>query len=163
VKKTKKIFAELMKEHELLKVGWTYSFDQANSRFGWCDFNKKHISISEPICLLNEGTNFPVIKDTILHEIAHALTYEQYGNTAKPHGKEWQEIAKQIGCNGERCYNSRKVIAPEPKYKYKCPKCGYTYNRYRKISKSSPVACSDCCDKYNNKKYSKKYNFVLVN
>jgi len=27
---------------------------------------------------------------TLLHEIAHFLTYKQYGNKIKPHGKEWK-------------------------------------------------------------------------
>ncbi len=29
---------------------------------------------------------------TLLHEIAHFLTYKQYGRTVKPHGAEWKKI-----------------------------------------------------------------------
>ncbi len=28
---------------------------------------------------------------TFLHELAHLITYEQYGNSKPPHGKEWKE------------------------------------------------------------------------
>ena len=127
-----------------------------------CDYKNKVVAISKPICLLNENTNFKSIEDTILHEIAHALTYEKYGDKASNHGKEWKEIAKSIGCSGDRCYNLDEIKTPEAKYKYKCPECGYTYNRYRRIKDNKPLSCSDCCDNYNNGKYSEKYKFVLT-
>ena len=40
-----------------------------------------------------------VIKNTILHEIAHAIV--GYGVSA--HGSEWKRMAMSIGCNGQRC------------------------------------------------------------
>lgn len=33
---------------------------------------------------------------TTLHEMAHLITYEKYGNIVKPHGKEWKEAFKQV-------------------------------------------------------------------
>jgi predicted SprT family Zn-dependent metalloprotease len=40
------------------------------------------------------------VRETILHEIAHALA----GPKVRAHGREWGEIALRIGCNGRRCY-----------------------------------------------------------
>src|SRR5436189_2128689 len=33
---------------------------------------------------------------TLLHELAHLLTYEQYGNKVMAHGKEWKMIYGQL-------------------------------------------------------------------
>ncbi|TJY36515.1 SprT-like domain-containing protein [Pontimicrobium aquaticum] len=33
---------------------------------------------------------------TLLHEIAHFETYEEYGKNIKPHGKEWKYMFQQI-------------------------------------------------------------------
>ncbi|MDR0793477.1 MAG: SprT-like domain-containing protein [Chitinophagaceae bacterium] len=33
---------------------------------------------------------------TLLHELAHLLTYEQYGNRVQAHGKEWKQVYAQV-------------------------------------------------------------------
>jgi hypothetical protein len=33
---------------------------------------------------------------TLLHELAHLLTYEQYGNRVQAHGKEWKQLYAQL-------------------------------------------------------------------
>ena len=33
---------------------------------------------------------------TLLHEIAHLLTFEKYGHTVNPHGMEWKKIFSEI-------------------------------------------------------------------
>ncbi|MBS1760446.1 MAG: SprT-like domain-containing protein [Bacteroidetes bacterium] len=33
---------------------------------------------------------------TLLHELAHLLTYEQYGNNVNAHGREWKKIFGQL-------------------------------------------------------------------
>ncbi len=40
------------------------------------------------------------IYDTVLHEIAHALTPNDLN-----HGEQWKAKAIEIGCNGEKCSN----------------------------------------------------------
>lgn len=72
------------------------------------------------------------IKDTVLHEVAHALCREKYGK-GHNHDIYWRIIAQSIGCNGERCANTG--IVPY-KYIYKCSKCGCLFYRLRKLSTS---------------------------
>src|ERR1044071_1829719 len=33
---------------------------------------------------------------TLLHELAHLLTFEQYGNRIPPHGREWKSIFAKL-------------------------------------------------------------------
>jgi predicted SprT family Zn-dependent metalloprotease len=81
--------------HEL--DDWHFRFDRATTRFGCCHHRSKTISLSSALVCLNEKSQ---VRDTILHEIAHALA----GPKVRAHGREWREIALRIGCNGRRCY-----------------------------------------------------------
>ena len=162
MKKTRKRFYDLMDKYGLSGKFWSHGFNQKKTIAGVCNITKRYISISEPIVLLNEEENFEIIEDIMLHEIAHALAFENYGEV-RDHGKEWRDIAISIGCSGSSSYNENQLKVPNRKYKYECPNCGLIYERHRRITEISPVCCSECCDKYNNGKYSKKYNFIPVN
>jgi predicted SprT family Zn-dependent metalloprotease len=64
-------------------------------RAGQCSWVKKVISL-QPYFI---ECNYPiVVKRTILHEIAHALTPKQ------GHNKQWKKMARSIGDDGGRCY-----------------------------------------------------------
>ena len=52
---------------------WKFAFDRAIRRFGNCDYTRRRITLSAPLTLLNDEEK---VKDTILHEIAHALAHE---------------------------------------------------------------------------------------
>jgi predicted SprT family Zn-dependent metalloprotease len=117
----------LMREHG---INWSLELDNAKRRFGRCSYCKQTISLSSPLIELN---NEEVVRNTILHEIAHAKAGP---NTH--HGQKWIEIARSIGCNGKRCYND-EVITPEPKWIGSCPN-GHEINRLRK-----PNGRRSCC------------------
>ena len=78
--------------------------------------------------LYKEG-DIAQIKDTVLHEVAHALCREKYGK-GHNHDYYWRIVAQSIGCNGERC--ARTGIIPY-KHIYKCSKCGHLFYRLRKL------------------------------
>lgn len=138
---------ETMKQHGLIQDGWTFQYDNAVRRFGYCDYRKKLISLSKNLVLLN---NLYEINNTILHEIAHALA----GNRAG-HGREWKQMAKSIGCSGQRCYDSSVVSKPKHKWIGICPNCQREVKRFKRMT----IACSNCCDKYNFGRYDEKYKF----
>jgi predicted SprT family Zn-dependent metalloprotease len=142
----------LFEKHELDKQGWVFRFDTSKKRFGCCFYGRKVISLSLDIALLNSEEE---IKETLLHEIAHALVGPGYG-----HGEFWKCKAKMIGASPERCYSLDKVITPSlPKYIYVCKNCNHTISltyRLRTVLK----ACKKCCIKHNNGKFSEKYLFV---
>ena len=111
----------LMREHRLLTMGWKFKFDRAVRRAGRCSFTRKIISLSAPKVLINEEH---LIKNTILHEIAHALVGSGHG-----HDHVWKAKAKEIGCTGERCSSGYTRI--QGKYIGTCPS-GHIHHKHRK-------------------------------
>ena len=77
----------LMDEHGL--IGWTLAFVEAERRLGDCDFKGRVIRISRSHAL--EGSD-EQIRDTVLHEIAHAIAGQEAG-----HGPMWKATARRIG------------------------------------------------------------------
>lgn len=131
---------KLMDEHDLIFRGWTFEFDNAKRRFGCCRYRTKKITLSKHLVKLNDES---IVRNTILHEIAHALVGAGHG-----HNHVWRTKAIALGCNGERCYSSDKVNLPEYKYLGLCVN-GHTHNRHRKPRQS--VSCGRCSAKYNAK------------
>lgn len=115
----------LMTEHGLIAKGWRFEFSNARSQFGVCriliDRHTKVvldrvIKLSAPLTKLNIESE---VKDTILHEIAHALAGHKAG-----HGWTWKAIARNIGAKPERCYKLANVAVPKSKLAITCQHCG---------------------------------------
>lgn len=135
----KQLAIKLMRWHNLIINGWTFTFDNAKTRVGYCRYKKKTISLSKNyLPLLNEEE----VKDTLLHEIAHAFTGRKNG-----HNHVWRKKAIEIGCNAERLYHGEAHI--KPKYKGTCPACGRVIQRHRRNN----MSCGRCSGGYYNKKY----------
>ena len=83
----------LMRQHGL--HDWTFRFDHARRRFGSCRPRRRLITLSRPLAFLNEEAQ---VRDTILHEIAHALT------PWDGHGRNWKRKCIEIGAEPRRCY-----------------------------------------------------------
>ena len=131
LEETRALAHTLMLKHGLMYKNWKFCFDNAKSRLGYCSYKKKKISLSQnyiPITTKEE------IKDTILHEIAHALVGVGHG-----HDRVWRQKAIEIGCNGQRLYHGYAKV--EAKYKGTCPKCGMVILRHRRTQ----IACRRCC------------------
>jgi predicted SprT family Zn-dependent metalloprotease len=124
----------LLQEFKLLDSGWYFTFDSAKRRFGCCSYRMKCISLSKYLVLINDEAR---VKDTILHEIAHALT------PGHGHDKVWKAKAIEIGCNGMRCFTREDTILPEPRYVAVCNSCGYVHRKER--ATKNVVACGHCC------------------
>ena len=127
----------LMRKHKLPR-DWSFGFDRSKVRFGKCDYGKKRISLSRHLV---EANGIAAVRETILHEIAHALAPRGAG-----HGPVWRALAQSIGCNGSRCYGS-EVARPKPKFRGTCPGCRRVIFRHRRTA----IACGQCAPTYNPK------------
>jgi predicted SprT family Zn-dependent metalloprotease len=97
----------LLAHHQLSQ--WSFQFDTGTRRAGACHFTTQLISLSHEFA---KRAPEEEIRDTILHEIAHALVGKEHN-----HDQVWQTQACRIGCSGQRCHNVQ--FAP-PRYIMKC-------------------------------------------
>lgn len=142
-------------------LGYRFEFDSAKRRFGACWYTQKKITLSMPLCVENLDKIETRITNTMLHELAHAFCVKVYGlREGKGHGYNWKSIAKQIGCDGERCYDGETVNKPQSKYTLVCDSCKRETPKHKRVTKT--YACGKCCDKHNNGKFSHDYKLRLV-
>lgn len=127
--------AEDLVEHHL-PPGWRVEFDSAKRRAGVCRFDTSTIGLSAPLTAVHsEGE----VRDTILHEIAHALAGPGHG-----HDATWRTIAILIGSNGERCFTSAGPGLAAP-WLGTCP-AGHTRGRQRRPERV--MTCGECSQSF---------------
>ncbi|MCE1180545.1 MAG: SprT-like domain-containing protein [Micrococcales bacterium] len=120
----------LMREHGL--TGWTLSYDRAKTRAGACRFTTRQITLSRYLTHLHSEEE---VRDTVLHEIAHALVGPRHG-----HDAVWRRQALAIGCTAERCVpeDAPRVEAP---WVGICP-AGHESHRHR--APTRVASCPKC-------------------
>lgn len=122
----------LMEDHGLFETGWSFKWDRALKRFGFCQWSKKVISLSWHLVGMNDESH---VRNIILHEIAHALA-PKYAH----HGPEWKRIAVSVGCTGDTCYDSTVVAMPKAAWVGTCP-CGTEITRQRRTRGLYHMVC----------------------
>lgn len=88
------IALDLMTYHGLRQAGWKFAWTTSKRTAGLCTYGTRTLSFSQHFA--NAGTEDD-FRDTILHEIAHALVGVSHG-----HDHVWKAKAISIGCNGSR-------------------------------------------------------------
>lgn len=81
-----------LRDHGL--SGWTFAWDHAKRRLGSCRYQDRRITLSRHFVAHN-GHRQDQIRDTILHEIAHALAWTHHGE--KGHGLHWRAWCRKLG------------------------------------------------------------------
>jgi predicted SprT family Zn-dependent metalloprotease len=114
------ISSDLKKRYPILKewdVEWNSRLRTAMGRAVRRN-NRKFLEFSIHLVKINKNTpNFlEKIRQTILHEWAHALDWE--ANSGWGHGRTWKEWMIRLGIKPERCYNSREVLCTPKRAKY---------------------------------------------
>lgn len=150
LKQAESLAISLMIKHNIYQRGWTFKFDNAKRRFGVCKHRSKTISLSQYLVLLNDVNQ---VQDTILHEIAHALTPGQ------GHNYTWKLKAKEIGCKPERCYSNKEVATPKSKYEAVCVGCKSVHKKHRKTKRI--VSCGRCSGGKFNPAYKLEFKPTL--
>ena len=120
----------LIAEHGL--HDWTLVFDRAKQRAGICRYGTKQIGLSAPLTALHPEAE---VRDTILHEIAHALAGPRHG-----HDAVWRATARRIGSSGQRCMSS-DAPRVEGDWVGTCP-AGHRVTRHRRPER--PSSCPTC-------------------
>jgi predicted SprT family Zn-dependent metalloprotease len=124
----------LIAEHGL--EGWTVVADRAKTRAGVCRFATRQIGLSRPLTELHSEAE---VRDTILHEIAHALVGPQHG-----HDRVWRAKAREIGSSGERCVPPEAARVPGD-WAGSCP-AGHRTTRHK--APTRVLTCARCSRRF---------------
>lgn len=124
----------LLAEHGL--TGWTFGFDNARRRAGLCGYGARRITVSRTLMALYSHEQ---VRETILHEVAHALAGAEHG-----HDAAWRAVAERIGSTGARLVAEDAPRAPAP-WVGRCP-AGHTVGRYRRPT--APLSCRRCAPRF---------------
>ena len=124
---------------------WLFQFDRAKRRAGCCKYSRSMITLSIYYVSRNGEED---VRDTILHEIAHALAGPGTG-----HGRIWKLKCLEIGARPVRCY-SRDVDMPEGRYSATCGGCQRKFVRHRRRKRT--LYCSACGPEIGRLSFSEK-------
>ena len=118
-----------------LNKPWAFEWsDKMTTSFGMCYYGLI-IRLSRKYTLLNNKF-FPIIKDVILHEIAHAIQLERQGYLS--HNSDWKKCCLEIGARPEARFSTFDVTCPCPKWALRNAISGKVYE-YHKQELNMPL------------------------
>lgn len=127
---------QLMRQHGLLPK-WRFEFNNRKRGLGLCAYSKTTIFVSRFHCAKDSDEE---IRDTILHEIAHALT----GPSPNPHGEQWQLNCLKVGAKPERCAARGATVEVQGNWFGVCPNCNKEFNFHREPKYKTNRWCLAC-------------------
>jgi len=117
-----------LQEFKLDTLGWKFEWNRAKKFLGFCIYHTKRITMSG-FYAANLENSVESLYDTILHEIAHALT----GPYAKSHGETWRNNCLLVGAIPERrCQDTSIKSNAKPRYHATCPSCQKVFTMFRR-------------------------------
>jgi len=144
------------KYYNLYALGWRHDYNEHKTNLGLCSPRQKMIFISDVLVELNKWDNAQKFEDTIRHEIAHAIDFEQRGTS--DHSNKWKRVCVQVGADPTRLADG--IQSAKGKYTIRCKSCGHESQAHRKRKRA--VACSKCCDAYANGRFDPKYILEFI-
>lgn len=120
----------LLNRYGLSNWGVRYLRNGSYSTYGLCEHSKKRIALNRDFC---ENGEIEQILDTILHEIAHALT------PGAKHGYAWKRKCLEIGAMPERCYNGDYKVRNSNEFSAKYHLIDTRTNRVVKVYGKKPA------------------------
>ena len=143
--------------------GWEFRWTNARKQAGVCVFTPNvlqanQIGISRYLLRIR---GVQETKDTVLHEVAHALSGSEAG-----HGRVWKMWANRAGARPERCYVLTETQNAEIDFKYhwKCNTCDYKVGvtRVSKTPTKYVRICPNCVKSWYTKPQVLQYKLKLV-
>lgn len=110
----------LLDEFGLFAQGWRFDWDNGKRRLGACHYQTRRITMSR---YLVQNCDDAEVRETLLHEIAHALTPGHH------HDSVWRAKLVSMGGTGKRTHSVETV---KGRYDVMCSKCGVVGNKHAK-------------------------------
>ena len=125
----RRLAAELMAQHGL--DDWHFVFDNARARFGVCRPARREIGLSRRLTVSSTEDE---VRNTLLHEIAHALVGPEHG-----HDEVWRAKAVSLGSDGRR--TDDLPDGAEGPWEGRCP-AGHVIHQHRRPTRVR--SCKRC-------------------
>jgi predicted SprT family Zn-dependent metalloprotease len=113
---------------------WSFAFNRSKRQMGCCRFGPKIIELS---CHFVERNTLDLIRDTLLHEIAHALVGPGHG-----HDAVWKAMCVRVGAKPERL--SDEAHMPQGRWQATCEGCGMRHHKHRRPKRMKGWYCCRC-------------------
>lgn len=130
------LIRSLMAAHGLEE--WGFKFTRSFSQAGSCDYTKRELRLSLPTV---EVSDEAAVRDTVLHEIAHALV----GPSSNAHGAVWEARYRALGGTGGATMEATPAMVAREravaKYTATCTHCGETYHAHRRLKNFDKRMC----------------------
>jgi predicted SprT family Zn-dependent metalloprotease len=127
----RRLARDLFAAHGL--AGWTFGFNRRKRSLGVCFYHRRAIELSLPFVERNGPAE---VRDTLLHEIAHALVGPGHGHDAL-----WRRKCLEVGARPVRC---GRAAMPEGRWRARCGGCGQEFHRYRRPKRLHGWYCVRC-------------------
>jgi predicted SprT family Zn-dependent metalloprotease len=119
---------QLLSEHGL--TNWHFKFDHSARRAGSCNYSNRCITLSFNLARSGSAEE---IRETLLHEIAHALVGRNHN-----HDAVWRAKAQAIGCTGERTHQMKFTPA---RWRVRCENNCWSHTAERR---NPHLICKKC-------------------
>lgn len=137
----------LMQEHGVIDQGWDFQWSNGKRRMGEASIRQKRdrktgktttvktIRLSKHLVAMNPE---PIVRDVILHEIAHALAGLENG-----HNHIWRAACKKVGAKPQRLAD-KTVQVVEGRYAIFCQQCQESIGTRHRRSSPEQLARAYC-------------------
>ncbi len=114
---------------------WAFGWNRRKRSLGLCRYRERRLELSIHFVYANDEAQ---VRETIRHEIAHALAGERAG-----HGPLWKSICQRVGCQAVRC-DQGEAVMPKGRWVARCVTCGKEYWRHRRPARRAKYWCRGC-------------------
>jgi predicted SprT family Zn-dependent metalloprotease len=150
LREAQQLALSLMKQHGVIQDGWQFQWSNGKRQLGCAQIRKrrdtrtgkieevKTIKLSRHLVALNDEDE---VRDTILHEIAHAIAGVENGHNAK-----WKAVCRKIGAKPVRLAGEEVAVVPHC-FELICGCCGHVVaKRHRRMNaeRLKHCYCRDC-------------------
>jgi predicted SprT family Zn-dependent metalloprotease len=129
---SRELALHLLRDHGLRD--WSFAFNRSKRQMGCCRYGPKVIELSRHFV---ERNDLDLVRDTLLHEIAHALVGLGHG-----HDAVWKAMCLRVGAKPERLSNEPDM--PKGRWQATCAGCGMRHHKHRRPKRMKGWFCCRC-------------------